>query len=266
VQPRVADEADVARHAQLAQQRAVGGQERVAAEQHVDAGREELRGSGSAEQEPVRGRAPHHRCPRGAQPLDPARINADGVHGEQIVRHETAGVELAHLVRRRAVDAFREVDGERRAVGRRWQDGREPERMRRVDPDDAQREVLVERVFPRVVMHHRRHAGAEILPRAAQQRLAPRHRAPERDRLGEAMMDVVPPLVRVLVRRMSETTVVIAVQMVVRVDQAGEQRTVPHAQRGVEPSRRRDDASLLDAERRVARLDQQSHAPITPPA
>ena len=72
---------------------------------------------------------------------------------------------------------------------------------------------------------------------------------PRAMRFGESVMDVLPPLVGVLVGRMAEAAVVIAVEMVVRVDEPRVQNAVGHAERHVEASRRRNDPSRLDAER-----------------
>ena len=111
-QPGVVDEARLARDAQLAQQRTVGGEQRVAAEQHVDARREQRGRRGAAEQEAIGARTPHDARIALAQQRDSRVVHADGVHGEEIARQQTAHGERMHLRRRLGVDTLGEMDGE----------------------------------------------------------------------------------------------------------------------------------------------------------
>src|SRR5690606_18527545 len=91
-----------------------------------------------------------------------------------------------------------------------------------------------------------------------QERGLDRQRTCSLDRLGVVFVDVATPGVGILVRRSTQTRVVIPVQMVVGIDEARNQMTVRDADRGIVIGRPRD-AAILDGDDGIRRLDAVSH-------
>src|SRR5579862_9825989 len=97
----------------------------------------------------------------------------------------------------------------------------------------AQRESAIERRFPWIMMHNRRDASVKILPSADEKRITSRHLTSSSDDLGAARMDVVAPRVGVLIWRCTKSAVMIAMEMIVGVDETGTELPVRHPDHGV---------------------------------
>ncbi len=113
---------------------------------------------------------------------------------------------------------------------------------------DAEREIALELALPPVVVEHGGDAREQVLPRASQQRVAPPQPLPLGDPRTLARLDVVRPVVGVGVGRMAEAAVVVAVEMLVRVDQAGAKLGGAEIELEIEAAVGGDDPPVLDAD------------------
>ena len=114
-------------------------------------------------------------------------------------------------------------------------------------------------------MNDRGDPGEQILPRAGKQRFTSRHAAQARDPAPIADLDVVGPAIGVRVGRAAEPSIMVAMQMVVRVDQPGPDIGVAAIEDRVVSPALGDDPPAFDRDRAVASVDEQSHRSALPP-
>ena len=82
-------------------------------------------------------------------------------------------------------------------------------------------ESVPERGLPSVMVHHGRDAAQQVLERAEQERIRPVESPAARHFVGPACVQVHPPRVRVGVRWGPEAWIMVAVQVVMGVEEAG---------------------------------------------
>ena len=206
----------------------------------------------------VGGRAPDHGALRRAHFGGAVFIHAHRVDRDEIAIQKAACRQRVHLLRCGAIDTFGHMQGEGR-VPRRFERVRHAERIRVGDAHDVDRKIRIEIRLPGIVMDDMRHAGQKVFPGADQKRVAAGQGASARNRVGVSGLDIVRPIVGVRIGRIAQAAIMIAVQMIVRVDEAGPHFTGGCLYNGLEIAIRRDDLSVLDGDGRVLRRDQETH-------
>ena len=131
--------------------------------------------------------------------------------------------------------------------------------VRVVHGEDAQREIAVEIGFPRVVVNDCRHAREQVLPRPREQGFPAWPPPPFRDSPAIAALDVLGPVAGIAIGRLAEPSVMVAVQMVVRIDQPRPHVGVGGVDDDVVMPAGLDDLAVGDGDGPVAGVEQAAH-------
>ena len=107
--------------------------------------------------------------------------------------------------------------------------------------------------------------GEEVLPRARQQCLAPRRLPPDLDAAAVPELDIPRPVPRAPIGRPAETAIMVAMEMIMRVDQARPDLAVRKRRLEIERPVRLDDPPILDAERRDCAAEISMRISAVPP-
>ncbi len=185
------------------------------------------------------------------------------MHGDEVRPQQAALGQGIDLSGRAIVGAL----GQMQAIGsvalRQLQLGAHAEGVGAGRPDHVQGKAVVEVRLPGVVMHHGGDTAEQVLPGALQQGLAAGPGAAFGDDAGVVGLDVGGPLVGVGVGGPAEASVVVAMQMVVGVDQAGGDLGIGDVEHQVEAADGLHDAAGLDGDAAVPGADQEAH--LSPP-
>lgn len=257
--PPIGQQSQPARAAKLVEQIALAAEQRIASQQHVEPLGEQFARRRAAEQEQIRRRAPDERRTRCAEPRKRRAFDPDAVHRDQSRREKPHSGEPRDLTLRRRADALRNMHAKaRRGAGDR-EFRRHAQRVGTVDAHDAQRKVALEVLLPAIVMDDGGDAGEQVLPRAGEQRLAARNRMARGDPRPMPALDVARPCIGVAIGRRAQPAIMVAVQMVVRVDQAGADMRIGEIEPDVEIAHGLDQHAAVDRDRTVRRADQGAH-------
>ncbi len=186
------------------------------------------------------------------------------MHGDQVGPQQAELGQLVDLAGRAGVGALGQVQAIGAAAVRRLQVGGHPEGVGAWRLGHAQRKAVLEVRLPGVVMHHGGDAAEQVLPGAFKQGLAAGQGAAHGDDPGVVGLDVGGPVVGVGVERPAEAAVVVAMQMIVGVDQSRGDLGGGEVEHQVEAAHGLHDAAGLDGDAAVRSVDQEAH--LSPPS
>jgi len=244
---------------ELVEQVAIASEQGIAPQQHVEAVFEQFARCCATEQEQVRRRAPDQSRTQCTEPRHRLALDPNAVDGDQPGREQAHAIEPLDFACRDRADTLRDMHANARRSGRKGEFRCHAERIFAGDTRDTHWEVAVEIRFPAVVMDDRGDAGEQVLPRAGKQRLAAREGVAFGYQRAVAKLDVARPGIGVWIRRFAEPAVMVTMEMVVGVDQAGTDMTLGEVEPDIEIARSRDERSAFDRHVAIGRADQDPH-------